>query len=54
MTILITDEGDIINRKYSTPLAYCQKETYKGYAKRTPFVKNIMACYMTNMADSTC
>ena len=36
------------------PLAYCQKLIFKGYAKRTPYVKNLMPCYMTTSADFTC
>ena len=32
------------------PFAYCQKETYKGYARRMPYVKNMVACYMINTA----
>ena len=34
------------------PLAYYQKLMFKGYARRTPYAKNAMACHMTIWADS--
>ena len=54
MTILIMDEGDSLKQKFLTPPAYCQKLTFKGYVKRTPFVKNMMAHSWTIWADFTC